>query len=96
MMALSLNGTSSFQYASGPPPFDPVAPDYGICDRRYGSRLTPLLCGWATETLTQGDSPTPYTVSGHARGPQVLPHTAVFGEFVSVFGNLWSFLMRLG
>ena len=94
MMALSLNGTSSFHYA--PPRFAPVEPDYGICDRRYGSRLTPLLCGWAAETLTQGDSPIPYTVSSHARGPQVLPHTAVFGEFVSVFWNLSDFLMRLG
>ena len=91
-MALSLNGTSGFQFAPKPPPFVPVEPDYGICDRRYGSHLTPLLCGWASETLTQGNSPIQYTVGGHARGPQVLPHTAVFGEFVSVFGNLWIFL----
>ena len=96
MMALSLNGTSGLQYAPGLPPFVPVAPDYGICDRRYGSHLTPLLCGWAAETLTQGDSAIPYTVSSHARGPQALPHTAVFGEFVSVFGNLWNFLMLSG
>ena len=92
MLALSLNGTSSLQYAPGPPPFVPVAPDYGICDRRYGSHLMPLLCGWAIETLTQGDSSIPYTVGGRARGPHVLPHTAVFGESVSVFGNLWNFL----
>ena len=88
MLPLSLNGTSGLQYSSGPPPFAPVAPDYGICDRRYGSHLTPLLCGWAAETLIQGDSLIPYTVGGHTRGPQVLPHTAVFGESVSVFGNL--------
>ena len=96
MLSLSLNGTSSLQYAPGAPPFVPVAPDYGICDRRYGSHLMPLLCGWAVESLTQGDSPVPYTVGGRPGAPQVLPHTASFGELVSVFGNLWNFLILWG
>ena len=91
-MALLLNGTSSLQFSPGTQPFVPVLPDYGICDRRYGSHLTPLLCGWATETLRQGDSPVPHTVGGRAGNPQDLPHTAVFGELVSIFRNFWNFL----
>ena len=78
MASLLLNGTTSLAYA--PPPLIPIPPDYSICDRRYGSHLMPLLCGWAAETLTQGDSPISYTVSGSgATGPHNLPHTAIFG-----------------
>ena len=80
MFNVSLHGSVSLPYLVGPPPFAPIAPDYGICDRRYGSHLTPLLCGRAAETLQTGDARVPYTVHGGVPGPQTLPYTAMFGE----------------
>lgn len=80
MSNISLHSPASFPLQAGPPPLVPTAPDYGICDRRYGSHLTPLLCGWAVDTLTLGDSLVPYTVHGGAPGPQSLPYTAIFGN----------------
>lgn len=80
MFNVSLHGPASVPFQAGPLPLIPVAPDYGICDRRYGARLTPLLCGWAAETLSSGDSLVSYTVHGGVPGPQTLPYTAFFGE----------------
>ena len=81
MFNLSLNGPVGLPYSAGPTPFVPIAPDFGICDRRYGAHLTPLLCGWAADTLIQGKSLVPYNVHGGVPGPQTLPYTAVFGEY---------------
>ncbi|KAF6221663.1 hypothetical protein HO133_001631 [Letharia lupina] len=80
MLNLSLHGPVSLPLQVGPSPVIPTAPDYGICDRRYGDHLTPLLCGWAAETLIKGDSLVPYTVRGGVPGPQTLPYTAIFGN----------------
>lgn len=80
MFNLSLHEPTGLAFSTGLRPLAPTAPDYGICDRRYGARLTPLLCTWAAETLTEGNSPFPYAVSGGPAGPQALPHTAMFGE----------------
>lgn len=80
MFNLSLHGPASFPLQAGPSPMIPTAPDYGICDRRYGARLTPLTCGWAADTLIKGDSLVPYSVHDSAPGPQSLPYTAMFGK----------------
>ena len=80
MFNISLHGPGGLLYSAGPSLSTPVAPDYAICDRRYGTRLTPLLCGRAADTLTLGDSPVEYTVHTGGPGPQSLPHTATFGE----------------
>ncbi|CAD6565191.1 MAG: hypothetical protein ASARMPRED_006505 [Alectoria sarmentosa] len=80
MFNLSLHESASLPLQAGPSSFIPTAPDYGICDQRYGARLTPLLCGWAADTLMQGDSLVPYTVRGGAPGPQTLPYTTMFGN----------------
>ena len=81
MLNLSLHGPASLPIQAGPLPFIPTAPDYGICDWPYGTRLTPLLCGRAADTLKQGASLVPYTLHGGAPGPQTLPQTAEFGEW---------------
>ncbi|KAL9133977.1 MAG: hypothetical protein Q9175_004843 [Cornicularia normoerica] len=78
MFNLSLHGQASLPLQAGPSPVIPTAPDYGICDRRYGAHLTPLLCGCAANTLIQGDSLMRYTVGGGAPGPHILPYTAIF------------------
>lgn len=80
MFNTSLYGLASLSVQVGLPPFIPTAPDYGICDRRYGARLTPLTCGWAADTLIKGDSLVPYSVHDSAPGPQSLPYTAMFGK----------------
>ncbi len=82
MFNLSLLEPASLQYSAGPLPFAPIAPDYGICDRRYGAHLTPLICGWAADTLIQGDSLERYTVRGGVPGPHTLPYTAIFGMII--------------
>lgn len=80
MFNTSLYGLASLSVQVGLPPFIPTAPDYGICDRRYGAHLMPLMCSRAADTLIQGDSFIPYTVHGGAPGPLTLPYTAMFGE----------------
>ena len=80
MFNVSIDGAASLPVQAGPSPLIPTAPDYGICDRRYGAHLTPLLCGWAADTLTIDDSLVPYTVRDGAPGPQTLPYTAIFGK----------------
>ena len=80
MFNVSLYGPASLPVQAGPSPIIPTAPDYGICDRRYGAHLTPLLCSRAADTLIQGDSLVPYTVRSGAPGPRTLPYTAIFGE----------------
>lgn len=80
MFNLSLHGPASLAVQAGPSPMTPVVPDYGICDRRYGTRLTPLLCGRAADTIVRGGSLVQYTVQDGAPGPRTLPYTALFGE----------------
>ena len=80
MFNLSLIEAAGLSVTSGLRPFVPTGLDYSICDRRYGLHLTPLLCDRAAETLAEGDSLFPYSVSGSAGGPQALPQTAEFGE----------------
>ena len=80
MFNVSLHGPTGLPYSADPAPFVPIEPDYGICDRRYGSNLTPLLCGWAAKSLIEGDSLLPYAVRSVASGPETLPYTAMFGE----------------
>lgn len=80
MLNATLQGLVSLPVQIGPSPIIPTVPDFGICDQRYGSRLTPLLCNWAADTLIQGDSAVSYTVvHGDTPGPHTLPHTAMFG-----------------
>ena len=87
MFNLSLLRPASLALQAGPSPIIPPIPDFGICDRRYGSNLTPLLCGRAADTLTQGDSLVPYTVHSGDPGPQpqTLPYTVLFGRLQSCF-----------
>lgn len=81
MFNATLQGLASQPVQAGPSPVIPTVPDYAICDRRYGSNLTPLLCDRAADTLIQGDSVIPYTVmrGGGTPGPHTLPYTAIFG-----------------
>lgn len=95
MFNVTLQGPTGLPYSAGPAPFIPIEPNYGICDRRYGSNLTPLLCGWAAKTLIEGDSLFPYAVRSFASGPETLPYTAMFGEqslSSEIFDLSYSFL----
>ena len=83
MFNATLQGLATPPAQVGPSPVVPTVPDYGICDRRYGANLTPLLCNWAADTLEQGDSVVPYTVvPGGTPGPRTLPYTAIFGGYL--------------
>lgn len=83
MSNVSLHGLASLPVQAGPSPLVPIAPDYGICDQRYGATLTPLICDRAADTLVPNDSVVPYTVDGGGPGPHTLPYTAVFGKSLS-------------
>ena len=80
MLSISPHGPLGLVNLTYPSPLVPKLPDYAICDRRYGTRLTPLLCGMAANTLMEGDSPVSYTVHDGIPGPYTLPYTAIFGK----------------
>ena len=95
MSSLSLLRPASLALQAGPSPIIPSIPNFGICDRRYGSHLTPLLCGRAADTLIEGDSLVPYTVHSGDPGPQTLPYTVMFGRWQSCF-ELFPILTAVG